>query len=350
MKAAAKKGLPLTDKMDPQQLRALLTKYQNGEASDSERTQVEAWYDALDAEAELTRSASDKRAFIEHYWQQLAEQIRPSTNVRAMPIGLYRLAAAAVLVLGIGLSWYFLMNPGRETDSGRLTAQTGKLELVRKTNESDQPIRVALSDGSVITLKPGSQVQYPSMFTGNRREVQLNGEAFFEVTKNPEQPFLVYANGLVTKVLGTSFTIVAKADKPTAEVVVRTGRVAVYQQTDNQAAASDMVLKPNEKATYFLADKRIVKSLADHPVVLRPEAIKTHFVFDDTPVARVFRELDDVYGIHISFDEQALVNCTLTANLANQPLSAQLDMICLSIGATYQTKGTQIQVSSRGCP
>ncbi|GAB4016491.1 hypothetical protein GCM10028808_45110 [Spirosoma migulaei] len=336
--------------MDPLQLRALLTKYQNGDASASERAQVDAWYDALDAETELTRAASDKQTFIERHWQQVAGQISPSNTIRPMPTVVYRLAAAAVVVLGIGLGWYFLMNPAREADSARLTAQTGKRELVSKTNESSQPLRVALSDGSIITLKPGSHVQYPPRFTGNRREVQLVGEAFFEVTKNPERPFIVYANGLVTKVLGTSFTIVADAGKPTAEVVVRTGRVAVYRQTDKQENESDLVLKPNEKATFFRTDSRLVKSLADHPIVLRPAAIKTHFVFDDTPVARVFRELDDVYGIHISFDEQALVNCTLTANLANQPLSAQLDMICLSIGATYQINGTRIQVSSRGCP
>jgi transmembrane sensor len=335
--------------MTPQTLRDLLTKYQNGEATDDERMQIEAWYDTLDGEEEPVLSASDKRAFIGQYWQQLAPQIAQTPTIRRMPMAFYRVAAAAVVLLGVGLGWYFLMNRSSQSGSDKIVAQSGQSQLIDKTNESGKPLQVALSDGSTITLQSGGRVQYPSTFAGNRREVHLVGEAFFEVAKNPESPFLVYANGMVTKVLGTSFTIVAHAGKPTAEVVVRTGRVAVYRQTDNQTTTSDVVLKPNEKATFFRADSRIVKSLADHPVVLRPEAIKTHFVFDDTPIARVFRELDDVYGVNISFDEQALVNCTLTANLAHQSLQAQLDMICLSIGATYQTNGTHIRISGRGC-
>ncbi|SOD88621.1 FecR family protein [Spirosoma fluviale] len=336
--------------MDPKALQALLTKYQNGDATDEERAQVEAWYDALDGEAEPPLSASEKQAFVNQHWQEVAAQIR-QTPTRSWQLTLfYQLTAAAVLVLSIGLGWYFLMNRSPEPVSDQVAAQTGQSKLVAKTNESRKPLRIALSDGSVITLKPGSQVQYPEQFAENRREVRLVGEGFFEVTKNPKRPFLVYANGLVTKVLGTSFTIVAHAGKPTAEVVVRTGRVAVYRQADQPATTSDMVLTPNEKATFYRAESRIVKSLADHPVVIRPQAIKTHFVFDNTPVARVFKELDEVYGVTISFDADALVNCTLTANLAHQSLPDQLNMICLSIGATYQTSGTNIQISGRGCP
>lgn len=337
--------------MDPNALQALLTKYQNGDATDEERAQVEAWYDALDGEAEPALSASDKRAFVEQHWQQMAAQIRQTpTHHQRIPTLFYRLAAAAVVILSIGLGWYFLMNRSSKPAFDQVAAQTGQSKLVGQTNESGKPLRVALSDGSAITLQPGSQLQYPEQFAGNRREVRLVGQAFFEVAKNPKRPFLVYANGLVTKVLGTSFTVVAHAGKPTAEVVVRTGRVAVYRQADQQETMSDMVLIPNEKATFFRAESRIVKSLADQPVVLRPQAIKTHFVFDNTPVARVFRELDDVYGVTIAFDADALVNCTLTANLAHQSLPDQLNMICLSIGATYQTNGTHIQISGRGCP
>ncbi|ADB40958.1 anti-FecI sigma factor, FecR [Spirosoma linguale DSM 74] len=342
--------MPSSDYMDPQALQALLTKYRNGDATDEERAQVEAWYDALDGEAEPALPEADKRAFVEQHWQQMAAQIRLTPTHQRIPALFYRLAAAAVVVLGIGLGWYFLMNRSLVTTTHQVAAQTGRSKLVEQTNESGKPLRIALSDGSAITLQPGSQVQYPEQFAENRREVRLVGEGFFEVTKNPKRPFLVYANGLVTKVLGTSFTIVAHSGKPTAEVVVRTGRVAVYRQAGRQATGSDMVLTPNEKATFFRAESRIVKSLADHPVILRPEAIKTHFVFDDTPVTRVFRELDDVYGVTISFDAKTFANCTLTANLANQPLTSQLDMICLSIGASYQTHGTHIQISGRGCP
>lgn len=336
--------------MNPQLLKALLTKYQNGEATDEERKQVEAWYDALDDETEPDLSAADKQAFIEHHWQQLASQITPAPEVRRLPTSFYRAAVAAVVLLSLGLGWYFLLNRSAGDRLDLVAHQTTEAPSINQTNKSVRPLRLTLSDGSTITLQPGSDVQYPAVFAQDRREVRLVGEAFFEVTKNPERPFLVYANGMVTRVLGTSFTVIAHAGKPTAEVVVRTGRVAVYRQADKPASALNFVLKPNEKATFFKADSRLVKTLADHPVVLRPEVIKTHFLYEDTPVADVFRELDDAYGVHISFDKQALINCTLTANLANQSLPDQLNMICLSIGARYQTQGTQIRISGQGCP
>lgn len=336
--------------MNPQQLRALLTKYQNGEATDEERKQIEAWYDALDDDAEQIRSPVDKQAFIDHHWQALASQITPAPKVRRMPGAVYRVAVAAVVLLSIGLGGYFLLNRSADTGPSLTNRQPNESQLVDRANESNRPLELTLSDGSTITLQPGSHIRYPAVFAQNRREVRLVGAAFFEVTKNSKQPFLVYANGMVTKVLGTSFTIVAHADNPTAEVVVRTGRVAVYRQVDRQTSPSDVVLKPNEKATFFRADSRIVKSLADQPVVLRPEVIKTHFLYEDTPVAEVFRELDNAYGVRISFDKETLTNCTLTANLANQSLAAQLNMICLSIGARYQTQGTQIRISGPGCP
>lgn len=336
--------------MTPQRLRELLTKYQNGEATDDERRQVEAWYDALDGEAESDVSAAEKQAFVEHHWQQLAPQLTPAPAIRRFPTVFYRVAAAAVVVLCIGLGWYFFMNRSAGTITSSIAYQTADTPLVRQTNRTRRPLRVKLTDGSTITLKPGSDVQYPATFAADRREVRLTGEAFFEVERNPKQPFYVYANGLVTKVLGTSFTIIAHAGKPTAEVVVRTGRVAVYQQTDRPKKAPDFIITPNEKATFYRAESRIVKALADQPVVLRPEVIKTHFLYDDTPVADVFRELENAYGVRIAFDEQTFATCTLTANLANQSLPAQLNMICLSVGATFQTEGTQIRVSGQGCP
>lgn len=336
--------------MDPKILRNLLTKYQNGTATDEERQQVEAWYNSLDEETETAMPIADQRAFVEHHWQEMAANIAQPANDRRSLAFYYRWVAAAVVVIGLGLSWYFLLYRPSTNGPERFAEQDNRQPLIDKTNQSTKPLLVALHDGSTILLQPGSRVVYPTQFARKQREVRLEGEAFFEVAKNPEQPFLVYANGMVTKVLGTSFTIIANVGKPTAEVVVRTGRVAVFRQTDSQVAKSDIILKPNEKATFYRVENRIVKALADQPAVLRPEAVKTHFLYSDTPVADVFRELTEVYGVEITFDAQMLRNCTLTANLSNQPLPVQLNMICLSIGAKYQIQGTLVQINGQGCP
>lgn len=337
--------------MDKETLLALLTKYHNGQATDEERAQVEAWYNALDAPVEPRLSEAEKRALLTRNWHRLEPQTTLETKIRRLPVVFYRnLAAAAVLILGINLGWKYVIRELVIPDQSVAISTT--VQSVDKRNTSNKPLRVALSDGSTVTLRPGGQLRYPETFAGNRREVHLTGEAFFEVAKNPDKPFLVYANGMVTKVLGTSFTIIAHKGQPTAQVVVRTGRVAVFRQTEARQAepTPDLVLIPNEKATFYKAESRLVKTLSDDPVLLRPQAARTQFAYNDTPMAEVFRELEEAYGVDIAFDAQSLANCTLTANLGTQPLPVKLNMICLSIGAVYRIDGTRIVVSGRGCP
>ncbi|OIN58549.1 FecR family protein [Arsenicibacter rosenii] len=337
--------------MDPHLLQTLLAKYRNGTATDEEKQFIDAWYDALDQQADNAPalSTAGQTAFVNRHWQQMAAQIAPAPARRLTSI-YYRIAAAAAILLLLGIGWYGYRQQTGPAGNNAAISQTEPASLIDRTNQGNKPITLALSDGSRITLQPGGRVQYPARFAAGQRVVRLEGVGFFDVQKDPDRPFMVFANGMVTKVLGTSFTIIARTGKPTAEVVVRTGRVAVFRQTDDHASTSNLVLKPNEKATFYRTDNRIVKALADQPVVLRPEAIKTHFVYNDTPVAEVFRELQDVYGITIVFDREAFANCTLTANLANLSLNAQLNMICLPIGARHQTQGTQVYIGGPGCP
>ncbi len=342
----------LPDNMDPHLLQTLLAKYRNDTATDEEKQFVDAWYDALDATDSQPLAAAEQTAFVERHWQQMAGQLSTDQPVRGLSSRPYiRVAAAAAVVLLLGLGWFgYRQYLPHTTGTIASITTSGPATLIDQTNRGTQPMSVALSDGSRITLQPGGRVQYPARFAAGQRIVRLEGVAFFEVQKDPDRPFMVFANGMVTKVLGTSFTIFAKTGKPTAEVVVRTGRVAVFRQTDDHMSTSNLVLKPNEKATFYRTDNRIVKALADQPVVLKPEAVRTHFVYNDTPVTDVFRELQEVYGITIAFDQEAFANCTLTANIANQPLNAQLNMICLSIGARHQTQGTQVYIGGHGCP
>ena len=99
--------------------------------------------------------------------------------------------------------------------------------LVEQTNNSTISQVITLSDGSSVILQPNSKLSYPKIFTGNERKVYLSGEGFFEISKNRKKPFFVYANEIVTKVVGTSFRVKAYPDQPDVEVIVRTGKVKV---------------------------------------------------------------------------------------------------------------------------
>jgi transmembrane sensor len=188
----------------------------------------------------------------------------------------YSMAASVLLVIGLG--WWFINknSPSEKTNSlyKGIISQI-KEPLIQEINNTDKPKLVALNDGSSVLLQPKSRISYPQSFTGTKREVFLYGEAFFEVAKNPDQPFFVYANGLVTKVLGTSFIISAFDTEKDVKVVVKTGKVSVFaltdenletQQADNKLGG--MVLTPNQQIVFSPVNFRFTRSLIADPELL----------------------------------------------------------------------------------
>src|SRR5690606_5880596 len=112
-------------------------------------------------------------------------------------------------------------------------------------------------------------------FDSLRREVNLTGEAFFEVTKNPDQPFFVYANELIAKVHGTSFSIKAGENEANILVAVKTGKVSVFTRSDVNAAEyktnkdlTALLLTPNQQATFERDQARLIRSTLNSAVLL----------------------------------------------------------------------------------
>ena len=227
---------------------------------------------------------------------------------------------------------------------------------MEKRNKTSHPLTIWLNDSSRVVLQPRSQISYPEQPAFDKREVYLVGEGFFEVVKNTKKPFLVYANGLVTQVVGTSFRINAFAEHKQVIVAVRTGKVAVFTinafrkaQARREQIAGMLLLTPNQQALFDKASERITKSLVNEPALVRQPANRNYFVFDNTPVADVFRTLEESYGVEIKFDSKLLDSCNVTAPLGDEPLFRKLDIICQTIGATYEVNGTQIIITGKGC-
>lgn len=298
-------------------------------------------------------------------WVTIEDRIRDdraqveTEEPRVIPFG-YRAiwAVAASVFLLMGLGWWFIVKPQSGNQITTVTdPQThARMALVEKRNETNLPLTVWLNDSSRVVLQPRSQISYPERSAIDKREVYLVGDGFFEVVKNPKKPFLVYANGLVTQVVGTSFRIDAFAEHKNVTVAVRTGKVAVFTinafrkaQTHRGPIAGMLFLTPNQQALFDKASDRITKTLVNEPVLIRQPANRNHFVFDNTPVTEVFQTLEESYGVQIKFDSELLNACNVTAPLGDEPLFRKLDIICQTIGATYEVNGTQIIITGKGC-
>lgn len=226
----------------------------------------------------------------------------------------------------------------------------GQLEVYNQTNAIQL---VNLPDGSSVILKKQARISYPAVFAADRREVTLRGEAFFEVVKNPEQPFFVYAGSMVTKVKGTSFSIKANDDDDDVELVVKTGVVEVSawenEGKSQVVAGRKLILKPNEQVIFNRRSLNMVTKTVQKPVLLNLPAESQNFEFKRTPLAEVFAELEKTYGIHIQFDARAIAHCTLTARLGDEPVYEKLDLICAAVNARYETRESTVAITSEGC-
>lgn len=259
---------------------------------------------------------------------------------------------AAVLTIGLGLSWLFFQKYNKVSSSIPMyeaMVASSKIQLIEKINDDEKPILVKLSDGSRITLYKNSRVSYPVKFEADKREVYLTGEAFFNIAKNPNKPFLVHAGDIVTRVLGTSFFVKAPNKETNVQVEVITGKVSVFEI--NTQPNGGVVLSPNHKVTFYEGQHHFVTGLIDNPQpqIAAEQDNANLFEFHDTPLSEVLEKISAIYGIRIEVENEKLYDCPFTADIRRQPLHTQLEIICTAINGNYEIKGTVILINGQGC-
>jgi transmembrane sensor len=266
-------------------------------------------------------------------------------------------AAAAVLIAAVAITGYIRQKHVKGTEQFAYLEVTPSKHLIESVNTSEKTIRLELPDESVVELAPNSRIAYPNDFdSSNTRDVYLSGEAFFKVTKNPARPFRVFANEIVTKVLGTSFIVRSFERDTVIQVTVRTGKVSVYSQaneTKNLKSTSQpggIILTPNQELVYKRSEQKFQENLLANPAEIGPRAAdQESMLYEEAPLEKVFSQLSKNYGINIVYDVELLKACTVTADLRNEPFYRKLDLICKAIGADYEIIDGQIVIVTKGC-
>ncbi len=263
----------------------------------------------------------------------------------------FQAAASVVLLLSV-LGALYLYQKNHAIQAQAFEKQEKKLDSIVTVNASDHPQLVMLSDGSSVLLQPKSKLVYPSHFSKNERKVYLSGDAFFEISKNKNRPFYVYANELITKVVGTSFRIKAFSDEKNVEVVVRTGKVNVSTQNSE---VKELELLPNEGARLSRKNLKFqkIEDLTQEKILTQElsNIEKLSFEFSDVPVLQIFKTIEQAYAVEIAYPKDKLENCYLTTSLSDQPLAEKLKIVCASLGTntTYKIFNNQITINTNGC-
>jgi hypothetical protein len=155
---------------------------------------------------------------------------------------------------------------------------------------------IVLSDGTKVYLNAASSLKFPNTFKGSDRAVILTGEAFFEVAKNKQKPFIVNANGMEIKVLGTHFNVMAYDDEKNIQTTLVEG--AVELKGKNAKA----LLKPGEQGSFSNQDNRINVMPVD--VNIATAWKNGYFVFNNSSLQEVMRQLARWYDLKIVYDGQ----------------------------------------------
>lgn len=164
------------------------------------------------------------------------------------------LRIAAIFILAFCLSWtvFYFMN--RKPDTGSLAYN----QIITTKGQKSQ---IILSDGTKIWLNSETTLKYPSAFNEMKREIFLEGEAFFEVQKKDNKiPFIVKTSEIDIKVLGTSFNVMAYSDEETIETTVVKGSVCIIRKGLESSPDQNIILKPNQKVTLLKKGSQVILS------------------------------------------------------------------------------------------
>ncbi len=232
-------------------------------------------------------------------------------------------AVAASIAALILLSVFF-----QERYSGKkTTADISKIE--RKQNSKGIKSIIELSDGSKVWLNADSKMQYPQSFSGNTREVYLDGEAFFNVAKNPQKPFIIHlANGTV-KVVGTSFNVRAYNNERVVETAVATGKVAFIPKYKTDNKKQDTVfITPNNKVRYLVMAEKI----SVVPTLISQDMGWTEgkLIFNSMRLEDIATELERNFGKKIVFVDAEAKDFIFTGSFQNNSLAEIMYYLSLS--------------------
>lgn len=330
----------------------LLQKYLAGECDEDETRQVELWSNNMLLHSELNMAPAEKRNMQERIWKRLKSDVLGYKPLwRRLHVGV----AASILLAALCVMWWAQNSQTNITDTQHIDLIAGRPAvfpwkhtdvIIVKSEENAEVL--TLDDGSKITLGKNSYIRYPSVFARHKRELYLEGEAFFEVARDEKRPFLVYSGGLVTRVLGTSFNIRSSTGKTEVEVV--SGSVSVYENTGKPASeVKAVILTPNQRVVFEKNAKKLEPELVDTPVFVREPEDESDFIFDGEPLPQVLTKLSEAFEVAIKIESPALSPCIFTGDLNGLPLHAQLDLICKSINGSYELKGNVYMVNGEGC-
>ncbi|MCX6253280.1 MAG: FecR domain-containing protein [Bacteroidia bacterium] len=330
-----KKIEKFTDK-EWEELASLLSE-EKGEQTDLlNRFMAEDIYNTGKQWKDLRNMNSEKEINVDKAWDKVYARLNESglktsngpARIRFMRSTLMRVAAVALIIIGIGSAAVYLNNS--DYLSKKITVATGN---------DQKNLLVALPDGSKIFLNRNSEFSYRANFGKHKRDVRLAGEAFFEISADASKPFIIDAGNTKVKVVGTSFNVITKNDESAVEVYVKTGKVML----SNNSGSQSMFLDPGYVGT--MDSKISGKTINKNPNYMSWNTGK--LTYNGQKLDVVFNDLKKVYNMDIVADDPGILENIWTSPIDNQPQDTIIRLICASFNLSYTKDGSVYHLSKK---
>ncbi len=249
----------------------------------------------------------------------------------------WKIAVAASVMLVVGISGYMIGKRSLESDA------LGKAGIIEFNTPRGQQSEVTLPDGTFVALNYDSRLKYHVPQDGKLQEVELEGEAFFRVTKNRTRTFRVVTSHMCVNVLGTEFDVRAYKDDPNIETVLTEGSIEI----DRLPAQKDAVLlNPGEKWQYDRGNRRYAVTKVNPRLATLWRT--GEYYFDRITLQELARTLERMYNVNIRFMDTGLGQEIYSGSIYQQDgINKIFRMIDLTIPVVVETEGDEILVKRR---
>lgn len=226
-----------------------------------------------------------------------------------------------------------------------LSPVTENNEVLQIVQSAESEIKeISLPDGSTVWLNINSKIIYPEGFKGDQRQVALEGEAFFEVAKDPSKPFVIQTGNVITKVLGTSFNLKTSGEGHIIEIVVVSGKVGFYNENE---PGNSLELTRGMKGIYMVSLDSLYSTEDINADFLDWKDDK--LVFNNASLKEVVETLNSKFDVEIEVSDKALLDCKFTSTFEKANLRDILNVIAYSLELKYTQEGKKVTLLGKGC-
>lgn len=323
----------------------LLRRFWRGSTSPEEERRLAAWLDQADDggdpdDAPIAEWEQAAEGYIppierERMLRELRRWMEEKTAPPPRRKGLSRwipYAAAVAVAAGLGLNaWLYTRDSSPAPAPGLPYTVTA---------ENGQRASVGLPDGTKVWLNSRSTLTYATSYGDSRREVNLSGEAYFEVAKDKTRPFVVKAGGLEVEALGTAFVVKAYEDDPAMTTTLYEGSIRAT------AGETSLTLKPDQRARLDRADGRLRMDTTSNPaydLLWR----SGEMAFERATLEEIATQLERMYNVDIRFLSDEVRHLRFSGVIRNNSLDNVIEIISLTSPITYRALGDTLYIGKK---